>query len=137
MNANERIYVKSFWASTVQDDWEKGETGGECASWNDRELGFRNHPAGYASIEEALKAVCESNSFDYRKEQWIAFGPDYGDEMSRFDGDYLVDVNNSEASKDEIEEWKKGGKKLWNCHLAVNLEIRTSRELTEDEARSF
>ena len=49
----------------------------------------------------------------------------------------MVDNDNSQASKGEIEAWQKGEKKLWNCHIHVYLEIRAVREFTEEDALTF
>ena len=64
---------------------------------------------------------------------WIDFGKDYGEEYGRFDGDVLVNDENSEASSDEIEKWKKDEKRLWNCHILVRLEIRSVRPFGPDD----
>lgn len=137
MNANEKIYVRCFDCSTTEDVWEQGEVGGTCSYWTNKDLGFANPPQGFGSVEDALKAVCKSNCFDYKKENWISFGKDYGEEYGRFDGDFLVDAENSEASESEKEEWKAGKKRLWACHACVQLEVRAVRQMTEAEANEF
>jgi len=137
MKSNERIYVKSYDCESTEDDYENGESLRPSSSWTSEDTRFKNAEDGYATVEDALKAVCENEFFDFVKENWIAFGKDYGDEFGRFDGDVMVDVENSQASKSEIEEWKRGEKKLWNCHVHVYLEIRTVREFTLEDAEAF
>ena len=137
MNANERIYVKSYDCTSTLDDYENGESLTPSSGWTSRDTGFENEPDGYASVEEALRDVCKNEFFDFVKENWISFGKDFGDEYGRFDGDVMVNNDNSQASKGEIEAWQKGETKLWNCHIHVYLEIRAVREFTEEDALTF
>lgn len=137
MKTNERIYVKSYDCQSTEDDFENGESLTPSSGWTSRDTRFENAPEGYASVEDALKAVCKNEFFDFAKENWISFGKDYGDEYGRFDGDVMVDVENHQASKSEIEAWKRKEQKLWNCHIHVYLEIRTVREFTEEDALTF
>ena len=133
MNANEKIYVAGFWCDTTEDNWETGEDpGSRGSSWGHKDLGF-DTSKGFDSVGQALAAVCDSNCFRYKKDNWIDFGADFDEERGRFDGDVLVDNENSEASPGEIEEWKKGEKRLWNCHVIVRLEVRSVRPLGPDE----
>lgn len=127
MNANEKIYVAGFWCDTTEDHWKTGEDpDGRGSSWGHKDLGF-DTDRPFDTVGQALAAVCESNYFEYDPENWIDFGKDCGEEYGRFDGDVLVDNENSEASPGEIEEWKKGEKRLWNCHIVVRLEVRSVR----------
>ena len=137
MKSNERIYVKSYDCASTEDDWEHGESLNPSSSWTSEDTRFKNAENGYATAAEALEAVCENEFFDFVKENWIAFGKDYGDEFGRFDGDVLVNNDNAQASPSEIEKWKKGEQKLWNCHVHVYLEIRTVREFTLEDAEAF
>lgn len=134
MNANEKIYVAGFWCDTTEDRWKTGEDpDGSGSSWGHRDVGF-DTGRGFDTVGQALAAVCESNCFKYIPENWIDFGADFNEERGRFDGDVLVDAENSEASPSEIEEWKKGEKRLWNCHVVARLEVRSVRPFgPEDE----
>ena len=136
MNANERIFVKCYDCHSTEDDFKNGE-GEAGASWDSHDTQFENAPEGYASIEDALRAVCENECYKFVKENWIAFGKDYGDEFNRFDGDVMVDEANSQATEFQLEKWKKGEQKLWNCHIHVYLEIHTMREFTRDDLSDF
>lgn len=137
MKNNERIYVRSYDCWSTQDEFENGESLTPSSIWTSRDARFKNAPDGYASVEDALKAVCKNEFFDFVKENWISFGKDYGDEYGRFDGDVTVDGENCQASKSEIEAWKKGEEKLWNCHICVYLEIRTVREFALEDIGAF
>ena len=137
MKSNERIYVKSYDCTSTEDDREHGESLDPSSSWTSRDTRFENAPDGYASVEDALKAVCKNEFFDFVKENWISFGKDYGDKYGRFDGDVMVNDANSQASKSEIEAWKKGEERLWNCHICVYLEIRTMREFAPEDIEAF
>lgn len=137
MKTNERIYVKSYDCQSTEDDFENGESLTPDSSWTSRDTRFENAPDGYASVEEALRDVCKNEFFDFVKENWISFGKDCGDEYGRFDGDVMVDDANSQASKSEIEAWKRKEQRLWNCHIHVYLEIRAVREFAEEDALAF
>lgn len=130
--AIEKIYVKHFECDTEIDDYENGQQPGTGISWGMKDMDF-DQSRSFDSVGEALEAVCECMCFKYRKESWIDFGKDRGDEYGRFDGDVLVDVDNSEASKWDIEKWKAGEEKLWNCHVRVYLGIKTTRDFTESD----
>jgi len=133
MDASEKIYVAGFWCDTTEDKWKTGEDpDSRGSSWGHKDLGF-DTSQGFDTVGQALAAVCESNFFDYKKESWIDFYADSGDEPGRFDGDFLVDNENSEASPGEIEAWKKGEKRLWNCHAVVRLEVRSVRPFGPDD----
>ena len=133
MNANEKIYVAGFWCESTEDNYETGEDPSRRgAAWGNKDIGFdKDRP--FDTVGQALAAVCESNGFEYAPKSWIDFGKEYGEEHGRFDGDVLVDDDNTEATPDEIEEWKKSEKRLWNCHILVRLEIRSVRPFGHDD----
>lgn len=133
MNANEKIYVAGFWCETTEDHWETGENPNRRgAAWGNKSIDFdKDRP--FDTVGQALAAVCKSNCFKYVPKNWIDFGKDCGEEYGRFDGDVLVNIANIEASSDEIEKWKKGEKRLWNCHILVRLEIHSVRPFGPDD----
>lgn len=134
MKPDEKIYVKDFWCETVEDSYEGGETGENSFAWNDRDMRFENPAEGYATVAEALAAVCKANYFDFDIDSWTSFADESGeDDFGRFDSDVLVLAGNSEASQHEIERWRKGEIPLWNCHITVHLEVRTVRKMTKDD----
>lgn len=137
MNANEKIYVKSYGCESTEDDFEKGESTEASSTWTSSDSRFRNAPGGYATVEDALKAVCEAESFDWDRSAWISWGEESGEDFGRFDGGFMVDADNCQASASEIEAWKKGEKRLWSCLVTVELEVRAVREMTEDEAKAL
>jgi len=139
LKPNEKIYIECVLCHTAEDSYEHGESLNQSRSWTDRDLQM-DRTVGYATVGEALAAVCKSNCFDYKKENWENFGVECGepDEYSRFETDTLVCDDGTEASPSEIEAWKRGKKRLWNCHVSAYLEVRTEpRALTEDEAKSW
>lgn len=134
MKPDEKIYVKDFWCESVEDSYENGETGKSGSAWGDRDVRFENPTEGYATVAEALAAVCKSNCFRFNVNLWTSFFEETGeDDFGRFDSDVLVDADNSEVSRSEIEKWRKGEIPLWNCHIIVHLEVRTIREMTKDD----
>ena len=130
MNANERIYVKSYLAYTTEDVFERGEIGKTAVAWTsaDNPVGGR-----FTAIGDALKAVCAANCFGYRATEWYNFGKDFPDETGRFDFSVLVDADNLEATPSEIEAWKRGAKRLWSCNMSVYLGVCAERDLTKEE----
>lgn len=140
MKDGERIYVNFFECRSVEDDWNDGESLTVDSSWTSEDMSFSNPVGGFETVAAAIEAVCKANHFDYDREQWISFGAECGDkpeDFSRFDGDIMVDESNSQASRSEIEKWKAGKKRLWSCRVIVWLEVRTSRDLTEEESNAF
>ena len=129
MKDNERIYVKGYDCESVEDNYENGESLSPDSSWTSGDTGFKNDAEGYATVLDALEAVCRNENFDFVRENWTSRGTECGEEYGLFNGNVLVDDDNSQASPSEIEKWKKGEKRLWSCYLHVRLEVRTVREL--------
>ena len=136
MNANEKIFVKSFDCQSVQDDWKNGESLEIDSAWTSRDVGFDNGN-GFDSIEDALKAICKSLHFDYKKENWCNYGLDFDYEIGRFDFDCTVNKDNCQDTDWELKQWKDGERTLWNCHVYAYLEVRSTRKLTLNEIKEF
>lgn len=130
MNANERIYVRSYTAYTTEDIFDQGEVGKTNIAWSSEDNPIKGR---FATIEDALKAVCEANCFDYVPANCLNFGKDMPEEAGRFDISVMVDADNCEATRSEIEEWKAGRKRLWACQVSVYLGVCAERELTLEE----
>ena len=130
MNANERIYVKSYVAYTTEDIFDQGEVGDTCVAWTSSD----NPVSGrFATIEDALKAVCAANCFDWIPDNWLNWAKEWPEETGRFDLSVMVDANNAEATPSEIEAWKAGHKRLWACQVSVYLGVCAERDLTPEE----
>ena len=139
LKPNEKIYINCVLCHTAEDSYADGESLNQSWSWTHRDLQM-DRTVGYATVGEALAAVCMFNFLDYRKENWTNFGVECGEpgEYSRFETDTLVREDGAEASPSEIEDWKRGKKRLWSCHVSAYLEVRAEpRTLTEDEAKSW
>ena len=130
MNPNEQIYVKSYTAYTTEDIFDQGEVGATLCAWSSRDNPVDGR---FDTIEDALKAVCEANCFDYVPANCLNFGKDMPEEAGRFDISVMVDADNCEATKSEIEEWKAGRKRLWACQVSVYLGVCAERDLTPEE----
>jgi len=130
MDANERIYVKHYAAYTTEDVFDQGEVGKTCCAWTSSDNPVDGR---FDTIEDALKAVCEANCFDYVPANCLKFGKDMPEDAGRFDISVMVDADNCEATKSEIEEWKAGRKRLWSCQLSVYLGVCAERDLTFEE----
>ena len=139
LKPNEKIYINCVLCHTAEDSYADGESLNQSQSWTHRDLQM-DRTVGYATVGEALAAVCMFNFLHYRKENWTNFGVECGEpgEYSRFETDTLVRDDGAEASPSEIEDWKRGKKRLWSCHVSAYLEVRAEpRALTEDEAQSW
>lgn len=130
MNANEKIYVKCYTAYTTEYVFLEGEVGKTNFAWSSDDNPIRGR---FDTIEDAIKAVCDANYFDYVPSNFQNVGKDWPEEAGRFDISFMVDVNNSEATKYDIEEWKAGRKRLWSCQISVYLGVRAERDLTPEE----
>ena len=130
MNANEKIYVKCYTAYTTEYVFLEGEVGNTNFAWSSDDNPIRGR---FDTIEDAIKAVCDANYFDYVPSNFQNVGKDWPEEAGRFDISFMVDVNNSEATKYDIEEWKAGRKRLWSCQISVYLGVRAERDLTPEE----
>ena len=130
MNANEKIYVKSYIAYTTEDVFCEGEVGKTNFAWSSNDNPIRGR---FDTIEDAIKAVCDANYFDYVPSNFQNVGKDVPEEAGRFDISFVVDVNNREATKYDIEEWKAGRKRLWSCQISVYLGVCSERDLTPEE----
>ena len=130
MNANEKIYVKCYTAYTTEDVFLEGEVGKTNFAWSSEDNPIRGR---FDTIEDAIKAVCDANCFDYIPANCQNVGKDLPEEAGRFDISVMVDVNNCEATKYDIEEWKAGRKRLYSCQLSVYLGVCAERDLTPEE----
>ena len=130
MNDNEKIYVKSYIAYTTEDVFCEGEVGETNFAWSSENNPIRGR---FDTIEDAIKAVCAANCFDYVPSNVLNVGKYLPNEAGRFDISVMVDVNNCEATKYDIEEWKAGRKRLWSCQISVYLGVCAERDLTPEE----
>ena len=127
---NEKIYVKYYDAYTTEDIFGQGEVGNTNFAWSSIENPVRGM---FDTIEDAIKAVCDANYFDYIPTNCYNVGKDIPEEAGRFDISFMVDVNNCEATEYDIEEWKAGRKRLWSCLISVYLGVCSERDLTPEE----
>jgi hypothetical protein len=138
LKENEKFFITSWYAETNLDSYEHGEIGGG-SEWDWRDMRF-DLSKPFDSVSDALKAVCKVNAFDWEKKNWESWFKEYGEDPGRFDGGFMVDEENCEATEEDLELWKKNRKKLWCCRIQVNVEVRPvlpSRPLTPAEAKDF
>lgn len=134
IESNEKIYVKYYAAYTTEDIFDRGEVGLTYCAWTSRD----NRIEGvFNTIEDALKAVCEANCFDYVPANCHNVGRDIPEEAGRFDISVMVDADNCEATEYDIEEWKAGRKRLWACQVSVYLGVCAERDLTPEEVAAY
>lgn len=134
MRAEEKVYVEYYEATCHEDIFDKGEQEEITSYWTHSDIPVKG---GFASIELALRAICNENYLAFDKRDWINFAKEFGDEIGRFDGDILVDKDNLAATEDQIAKWKRGELKLYNCHFVAQLAVRAVRQLTAEECMGF
>lgn len=137
LKENEYFYVKSYFCESTEDDFERGEVGGVCAYWDGKDQ--PSHDMKFKSVEDALEQILVEQCFDGDASSWYDFFKDSGDEhdRGRFDCDVTVDADNSAATDSQIEAWKKGELKLYNCHIVVQIGIRSERELSDEDYKTI
>lgn len=138
LKTNEYFYVQSYSCETVEDDFEKGEVGGNCAYWNGDN--FPSRDMKFKSVKEALSQILKEQCFDEKKTEWGDFftmSENNERERGRFDCDVTVNVDNYEANEQEIEQWKKGKLKLYNCHIVARIGVRYERDISDEEYREL
>lgn len=142
LKTNEYFYIQSYYCETVEDDFEKGEVGGNCAYWNGDDLPSRDMK--FKSVKEALSQILKEQYFD---EQFVKQNAEWSDffsmsdnderERGRFDCDVTVDVDNSAATDSQIEAWRNGKLKLYNCHIVARIGVRYERDISDEEYREL
>jgi len=121
---NVRYIVDYISCRNTEDDYKDGEI------LNTTEVMDVDVPnMRYGKIEYALRYVCEKLiGFSWKKDEWFYF------EDGRFYSDFLVNDKQTEPSSSEIEEWKRGERKLWNFHVDVSLSKVIEAKLDENDA---
>lgn len=131
-----KIYKISHCHTDVHaDDYKHGE--GEFVNqWSLREVCAPVELEDFDSLSQLLSKVNERYLYedkDKLKDFWFIFeDPDLKNEI-RFDCDQLVDVDNQVADADDIEQWKKGEKKLFNAHTVLYAKAIYVEETKFDE----
>jgi len=135
MKKGEQIYIKSFDCTSEEDVYKEGIIiDGEKSSWTSDDYNLKDGENGFESVKDALDKVLDICLFE-KDAKWQNFGLEFDDkrEYGRFDTDVLVDENNNELTKEEIEMWKRGEKRAWNCHICAYLGIMSVRNFTKKE----
>ena len=85
------------------------------------------------SYDDKEVIIERANCFDYDPANCLNFGKDMPEEAGRFDISVMVNADNCEATRSEIEEWKQARRRLWICQISVYLGVCAERELTPEE----
>ncbi len=140
-----KVYrIASLSTDVHEDDYKEGELE-HVNSWSGQDVLGSSMFKEFESIASILKLLNDKYLYIYKDvdniKNWAIFDdPDLTEEI-RFDCDTMVDVNNSVADDSDLEEWKKGEKKLYNAHSvlyvkAEYIECASAGELT-DEAKKL
>lgn len=132
-----KIYkiIHSF-TDVHEDDYKHGE-GDFVNCWNLREVCPTLELTDFDSLGELLAKVNEDYLYEDKtkiKGFWNIFEDlDNNKNEIRFDCDQLVDVDNQVADADDIKQWKKGKKKLFNAHTVLYAKAIYVEETKFDE----
>ena len=131
-----KIYKITNCFTDVHEDSYKDGEGDFVNHWSLREVCAPVELEDFDSLSQLLAKVNEKYLYedkDKLKNFWFIFeDPDLKNEI-RFDCDQLVDVDNQVADKDDIEQWKKGKKKLFNAHTVLYAKAIYVEETKFDE----
>lgn len=132
LKENEFFYVKFYSCESTEDDYENGETEGACSCWCGKDC--PSHDMKFKSVKDALNQVLREQFYKETRE-WTDYFAQSGDESDRgrFDCDVTVDEDNSEASESDIAAWKEGKRTLYNCHITVQIVVRSEREISDED----
>ena len=127
------IYVRhTAYVDVVENSYENGEQPGT-------EFEFDwDFNGTYRRIDDLISVVNEEMPyFSDVPSDWLGLPESWGD-VATIQCDALVSVDEyseyiEEASKDEIEAWKRGEIKLYNAHISVPVEIGEIRNITYDD----
>jgi hypothetical protein len=127
MKTGEKIRAKFIdWTST-EDIYNEGETGrGNCCMRETCNIAAETLP----QLIEKLSGEFGINS---DLENWALFVSDDETGAVRLDAQMLVDENNSEASPEQIKEWKRGKRKLWAAYIIFGIDIITEHPAVEND----
>ena len=136
-----KVYrIASLSTVVYEDDYKEGELE-HVNSWYGLDVLGTAMFKDFESIDAILKLLNDKYLYIYKDadniKNWAIFeDPDLKDEI-RFDCDTMVDVDNNVADESDLEEWKKGEKKLFNAHSVLYvkceyIEYASNNELTEE-----
>lgn len=130
------ICILYYTCRSEETDYSKGDSGIVSSAWGDKDIPPTKNR--FSSVKEALAHILEINGFSSLKNDWSS---DYWDgsgyDTGLFECYPLVDVNNMEASEEDVEAWKRGEKRLWQCAVRAHLAVRTERSLLPDEIKAI
>lgn len=106
-----KIQINSIQKSAEKDDFEEGIIGGESVTISENRLGT------FESIDKALEHL--NKKYDFPKD----IGNYFAFEEGRITTNRMEDADGAEASKSELEDWKKGKKDLWLADFDIWLEV--------------
>ena len=131
-----KVYKITHCSTTVHEDSYKDGEGAFANCWSLREVCAPVELEDFDSLSQLLSKVNEKYLYvdkDRLKDFWYIFeDPDLKNKI-RFDCDLLVDVDNQVADKDDIAQWKKGKKKLFNAHTVLYAKAIYVEETKYDE----
>ena len=102
-------YLLKYSCDVYEDDYLEGE-GKHVNYWSDT-----YNCSGLETPEEAIEAL-------FKHRLWYNYNPEH---RCVYDGvvhySVMVDVNNEEASVNELVEWKQGKTKLWVNNICIEV----------------
>ena len=116
-----KITLKSWDADVYEDDYNEGE-GKQVNSFGERVN------KSFSTAEDFFKYINNSVLYTDMDKEYYDIMDD-----GRIVTSLLVDVDNSPASKSEIEEWKNGNLKLYSASYDFYVTLTKEKEPTADE----
>jgi hypothetical protein len=117
-----KLTLKNWDADVFEDDYNEGE-GEQVNSFSEKVN------KSFASGEELLKYISKNVLYKDVKKEYYSIMDDDG----RIVTSILVDENNSAASENEIEKWKKGDKKLYSASYNFYITLTQEKTPSADE----
>lgn len=112
---NRAILIRHVSQETEKDDFNKGLTGTRQCVFS--QLYGEVLAGDSANIAGLVNWINNTFYADITENDLIST------ESGNISFNYLVDVDNCKASKNDIEQWKEGKKDLWLCDTYIVLQI--------------
>lgn len=119
-----KYYIKWFCAASYEDSYGNGEEIRSSSYWDASDLQLDLKPV-FDSVEEIQRYILKENCCDIEKNMKYWNREDCNTDDDPYLAEYwntvMVDEDNYEADEDAVEEWKKGKRRLWACHLHLTI----------------
>lgn len=123
--------IDSYFVDIFEDDYKDGYSIHTFGGWDNDDLPIRGE---FDTIEDTLKALCKQNCFDFSKD---IFDLELEQGTIKAFTSFLVDKDNAEASKYEIEQWKQGKMKLYSADFVIRISKIETKAIEAVEIKNW